>query len=730
MNAFRSYSAYPELMKASLRIFILVFYFFLIHVCIPSVAQDLELEWVKSMQGSSVTAGVSNMAKSMVDEAGNVYTAGCFFDTLDFDPGPGVYNLSGTMFIHKIDSAGNFLWARSIMASGRINAFTLDDMNNIIVTGHYSGTVDFDPGPGVFNLTCLGAITDIFVLKFDAAGNFIWARSMGGLQEDRGTSVAADQHGNVYCCGYYSRTADLDPGPGICSVSTPNTTFFILKLNAAGNFVWGKSMDFGNYFSYSDYQIACDPAGNVYTKGRFDGTADFDPGPGVYSISTMGIYSDIFIQKLDSAGNFIWAKSIEGPRVEVCRSFAIDANSNIYTIGFFDSSVDFDPGPGVYYLDSYYTAGFIQKLDVDGNFVWAKKLCGDSASVFPADIDFDSFGDAYITGYFYDRIDFDPGPAVFYITPNDSATAVFILKLSASGDFCWAKSMGGDDYHTWTNSIAIDAINNIYTTGSFTDTVDFDFGPGVVNLYNIGSADIFIQKISQCGLLSYDLGSDTAVCEGSNFLINGAVPNGSYQWQDHSTDSVFLPLETGLYTVMTQLGNCRLSDSVVVRIDKPVVVELGNDTNLCMGQVLKLTATDSNCIYRWQDNSSDSVFEVSRNGAYRVTVSNSCGSNSDEIYVIFDDCECLYMPNSFTPNDDGLNDRFFVTSACQLSEYRMMIYNRWGELIFESDNPDISWDGRFKSEYCATGIYVFDLSYQAAFAMDPIRRTGFISLLR
>lgn len=225
----------------------LIFIFFLIQISNYSTAQDLKLEWVKSFRNDDVQLGVTNSATSEVDNSGNVYSAGCIFDTLDFDPGPSVYNLYGSLFIQKLDSSGNFLWAKSFMVSARINDLTLDPNNNVIVTGHFSGTADFDPGPGVFNLTCIGAITDIFIVKLDTLGNFIWAKSTGGNEEDRGSSVCTDRSGNIYCCGHYNQSADLDPGPGVFNVTTLNSTFYF-EIKFSRKFYLGEVNGVWKYF--------------------------------------------------------------------------------------------------------------------------------------------------------------------------------------------------------------------------------------------------------------------------------------------------------------------------------------------------------------------------------------------------------------------------------------------------------------------------------------------------
>jgi gliding motility-associated-like protein len=373
---------------------------------------------------------------------------------------------------------------------------------------------------------------------------------------------------------------------------------------------------------------------------------------------------------------------------------------------------------------------FVEKLDENGNYLWAKFIGGDSASVFPNDIALDSNNNPYITGFFYDAIDFNPGVEDYFLTPIDSATGMFILKLDTTGNFDWAKCMGGKDYYSIAYSIALDPLNNIYTTGVFSDTVDFDPGTGVFNLTNVGNADIFIQKLSQCGMIQYDIGNDTAVCEGSPLIINAGIENGTYVWQDNSTDSIYVPLESGFYSVTAKVGNCRFSDSTFITIDKPLTVDLGNDSVLCKGDILKLKAGNAKAYYQWQDNSHDSVFEAMKDGTYRVTVSNSCGTSADEINLLFENCECLFIPNSFTPNDDGINDYFSSVVRCDFSEYRLTNLDRWGERIFSSESPEVYWDGKIHDEYSSTGVYVYELSYRPNNTLETIKRYGHVSLIR
>ena len=145
------------------------------------------------------------------------------------------------------------------------------------------------------------------------------------------------------------------------------------------NFKWAKQMG-GTGADAGGSSVTVDAAGNVYTTGGFGGTADFDPGPGTYNLTSAGTY-DMFISKLDSSGNFIWAKQLGGTGADAAgASIAVDADGNVYTTGGFVGTADFDPGPGVFTLSAIGNfrtkASFVLKLDADGNFIWAKQTGG------------------------------------------------------------------------------------------------------------------------------------------------------------------------------------------------------------------------------------------------------------------------------------------------------------------------------------------------------------------
>jgi PKD repeat protein len=478
----------------------LLFIALLILMCNISYTQNLL--WVKAFDGIQDAQG----AAIAIDDFGNVYTTGLYNNTTDFDPGPGVFNLpiTGSLFISKLDSNGNFLWAKSIagtfsnlapMGTNANLSIAVDNLSNVYITGDYLTTTDFDPGPGVNNLTAFGS-GDIFILKLNSNGDFVWANGLGLNYGDYGNSIALDNSGNVYTTGSFSLTVDFDPGVGIYNLaatggSSGGQDVFILKLDTSGAFVWAKRM--GGLSNDEGHAITIDNTGNVYTTGYFTGNVDFDPGGGTNTLFSAGDH-DVFVSKLNSAGNFVWARNMGGATQDWSNSIATDNFGNVYTTGFFSGTADFDPSVAT---NNLITQGFddifISKLNAFGNFVWAKSM-GSTSFDKGNSIAIDNDGNVYSAGDYNGTVDFDPGAGIYNLNSGFGAYT-YISKLDASGNFLWANNLGGSHI----TSITTDSSNNIYTTGWYTGTVDFDPDSGVA-IFPIPPVvqDVFIHKMGDC----------------------------------------------------------------------------------------------------------------------------------------------------------------------------------------------------------------------------------------
>lgn len=431
------------------------------------------------------------------DAFGNVFTTGYFQGNIDLDPSNGVFNLTSAggydIFISKLDALGNFVWGKTIggTADDIGNSIKADTVGNLYLTGTFKspsitfGSTALTNADGVFNTE------DIFITKLDTSGNFIWAKSIGWTLNEGASSIALDAFDNVYTTGYFAGTIDFDPGPAIYNLTGTigKYNIFVSKLDSSGNFVWAKSMGgTDNDFSHS---ITIDRIGNVYFTGNFSGTTDFDPGLGLYNLTSIG-NENIFVSKLDSSGNFVWANAMIGTGNSQGQSIAVDADANVYSSGNFTDTTDFDPGIGIFNLTGH-GQSYISKLDSSGNFIWAKAMRGTGYSgSFSITVDPTGSWGVYFTGSFSGTVDFNPGPGIFNLTSPVNFTSIFVSKIDSSGNFIWAKAIGGAGSDIGL-SLALDAFHNLYLTGWFYDpTINFDH----ISLTNTGNTSAaFIAKL-------------------------------------------------------------------------------------------------------------------------------------------------------------------------------------------------------------------------------------------
>lgn len=431
-----------------------------------------------------------------VDTSGNVYITGYFNGSADMDPGPGIYNLTSLfagIFIVKLDPSGNFVWAKQFSGTATAQSFAiaLDSTNNILITGRFQGTIDFDPDTGTTNLTAFGN-DDIFVSKLDSSGNFIWIQQMGGSSADQAREIALDIMGNIYTTGTFGGTADFDPGASTATLTTMgNQDVFVSKLDSSGNFVWVKQ--FGGINTEQAYGIALDTMGNIYTTGAFSGLCDFDPSVAVNTLTSPLL--NIFVSKLDSSGNFVWARHLAGNGIAEALAVTIDSANNILTTGYIDAATDFDPGAGTFILTPTSTESiFISKLNTSGDFVWAKLFAGSTSFNRGNSITTDTSNNVYTSGIFSGTGDFDPGADTFTMVSVGFYDG-FVSKLDASGDFEYAWGFG-DEFIDGGFEISVDNAGNVYAAGYFSGTVDFDPGAGTADLTGfVDSQDAFIFRL-------------------------------------------------------------------------------------------------------------------------------------------------------------------------------------------------------------------------------------------
>ncbi len=508
---------------------------FALQCSVSTIAQTPVLQWVKQMGGNDTDAG-----KAMdMDASGNIVATGIFTNTAVFNAMSGPITLNGLgyddVFVSKLDAAGNILWAKQ--ASGddyeRVFDITTDSANNIYVVGYFFDTVDFNPGPAVYNQIAPSGICQSFVWKLDANGNFLWVKTLGGSSSANDVPYGAikiDRAGNICIAIHFDGTRDLDPGSGTTNLTATFSDICLLKLDPSGNFIWAKQI-VGSYFEVA-YSMDVDSAGNIYVGGGYLGTCDFDPSPAVWNFTSPGSAYEAFIAAFDPYGDVMWMQHFGGPDQELVTDLVIAGDGSIYATGGFYGSPDFDPGTGNCTLINpgpSWDNAFVMRLDAVGNFLWAINI-GAGEHDSGLSIDVDQYASCYITGYYSGTVDFDPGSGIALMSGVDPISlAAFVLKLDSNGEFVWAVPFLG---HTLRgNSVLVDSTGNIYTAGVFQNTTDFNPGPLTTNLStSSGWPDAFVHKMIQVpfGIHESSLNVSISVCPNPSVdLFYFTVPNGS-----------------------------------------------------------------------------------------------------------------------------------------------------------------------------------------------------------
>ena len=384
------------------------------------------------------------------DAAGNVYVTGSFHDTVDFDPGPGVYNLTSAggsdVFVAKYTpsrrSCGPATWAAR--ATTLATGIALNPDGAFYVAGRFSGTASFRPAQRRQSLRPAGG-KDVFVAKLDSSGKFLWARGMGGNRRRRCQRYcpgARRQHLHHRLLPGHGRLRSRQGRPISTAVGPKDV--FVSKLDSNGNFVWADRMGgtgWSQGMSIGMGIAVADGNGNVYTTGSFQGTADFGLGTGG-SILVCAGDTDVFVSKLDSAGNFVWAAAwaAPAPTTAPASPWPPTAPSTPPAVSS-DSPTSTPAREPTLSIAPAITASSSPSWIPRGNFVWARGVGGTGWDLATG-IALASDGSVYTTGGFWGTADFDPGTGTVSRTSAGEKDA-FLLKLNSSGNYVMVQTMGG-----------------------------------------------------------------------------------------------------------------------------------------------------------------------------------------------------------------------------------------------------------------------------------------------
>lgn len=557
-------------------------------------AQQIDFNWGFGFGSSSNDYG----EEVLTDQAGNVILIGTFRNSIDVNPlgqasmiqtiGPS--NTSFNTYIAKYDKSGSLIWVKQFTGANLASAATIDDQDNLYITGIFSSTIDLDPDSLTsFTLTRTGSSSNnTYIAKLDPNGNFIFGKQ---ITSENSNDIALDQDKNIYLAGSFSLPVDFDPSAAIFTVfPVGSRDGYTCKLDSLGNFEWvrqvgGSAIDEVNGITISQ-------TNEVLVCGTYSDQADFGTATNPMPMATVGSL-DLFIANYSDTGAVNWVKTTGGSSVDRANAIVTDHANNIYVTGSFIDTVDFGFGSTSTQLTTnegpWVSDAYILKFDSAANFSFVKHLKGTGSQVGSA-IYINQTGDIISGGLFSGSVSMNPNNFMDTLFAQSSED-VYINSLTSSGAYNWSHQIASSGSNRLF-SIAEDNDEGLYFTGYVRGNADFN-PSGTSAPYNaIGGNDAYLVKLLPCRVVTQ---IDT---------INSC--QSSYTWPANNTSYSM----NGTYThiLSTSLG----CDSVL-----QLILSLNSNS----GPDTMVNVCDS---YFWPK----SGLSYSSSGVYYDTLMNSLGCDS------------------------------------------------------------------------------------------------------
>ncbi|MFH1320953.1 MAG: T9SS type A sorting domain-containing protein [Bacteroidota bacterium] len=585
--------------------------------------------WSSQAGGTDTIVGYGIIS----DNSGNSYITGYFKGTVYFDDDTLISTGGRDVFVTKYDLSGNVLWAVRAGSTTNDEGFgiKIDGIGNIYVTGYFTGTSSF----GTNTLNSAG-IQDMFLAKYNTAGNVVWAKRAGNIGWDEGDALSVDALGNIYVTGTFEWNVIFGTDN---LFSSGYSDVFIARYDSAGNAIWGAGGGGAGWYD-SGLGIAVDESGNSYITGYYYGPATF----GAYTLTLIGSY-DMFLVKYDASGNELWAKKGGGTGVngDWGTGIGIDMFDNCYVTGRMEATSTF----GSVVLNSTGAEDvFVVKYDPAGNAVWGKKAGGSGFDAGNA-IVLDNSGNCYVTGIFQGNAYFNND------TLNSlSGVNVFVAKLGIVSKNDVSCNGVCDGQATVDYTAGVPPYTYLWNTMDTTQTID----SLCAGTYSVDVVDANSDTVSGSAIiieppaLIYNVASITdATCYGFfDGNVTGSVSGGSggytYLWNDSlgQTTATVDSLCAGTYSVtVTDADGCMVIDSITV--NEPAILAFTTDSinvSCTGGNDGSATVTTSGGIspytYLWDDPDSqtDSTAAGLTAGTYNVIVTDNNGCIDTVIITI------------------------------------------------------------------------------------------------
>jgi gliding motility-associated-like protein len=697
-----------------MRSFLILLYYLLL-TSISSAQAPSVLQWQKTYGGTRAEFVVD--FKQLRD--GNFVMLGYGFSNDGDISGHHGSPDSSDVYIIKTDPAGNVIWQKSYGGTSSDDGTAIiptSDGGLIFVASSSSNNGDVSGHHGIVGFS------DVWVVKLDASGNIMWQKSYGGSVKDFGGDIIETAGGFIVTGETYSNNGDVSGfhGPPIY------VDLWVFKIDLSGNLLWQRC--YGGSLDESAAAIEKTLDGSfllVSTTRSMDG-----------DVSNVPRGADSWVIKISGSGNIIWDKCIGGNSGEQAYKIVINTDGTFFLVGV-TFSTDL---PGAFPKTPTAQLGdaWVVLLDGSGNVLWQKAFGG---------TDSDGISDAVKTtdgGYLLCG---GSSSADGIVCPTHTRNETWLVKMDAAGNIQWNRTYGGNNYEHGEKEILMPSGDCYILSNSYSTDGD------ITN--HKGNMDLWLSRYSFTGVLIYPAVTISANkinigCAGETVqFIASPVKGGnnpSYQWQlngvdiGENNDTILI---SNLYyndevsCVLTSNSNCVdvhtvRSNSLKITITLPPPGPiLPKDTLLCSYQKIELSANKKFVSYLWSNGSTEERITVKQPGTYwlKAVDLQKCISK-DSITIFPKHCiEGVFIPNAFTPNNDGRNDQFMPIMNADVKQYRFMVYDRWGRIVFETTTLNKGWDGTQKNMPYNTGVFMWQCIYQLE-GEEPTSKRGTVLLLR
>ena len=704
--------------------------------------------WATYYGGNNAEVGYS----LCVDSQDNVYLVGCTYSLIfPTQQLPGAYwqpnNAGGyDSFILKFNELGVRLWA-TFYGGGNtdiVSSVCVDSQDNLYVIGNTrSSDFPLKQLSGAYWQNTFAGIMDMFIVKFNNLGVREWSTYYGGNDYDYGGTIIADHQDNIYIVG---GTASLDfPTQQLSGAFWQSSMAgifdaVIIKFNNLGVRLWatyygGTDEDYGS-------SMCVDSKNNIIIVGYTNST-DFPTqylSCAYWQANNAGDYDNLIL-KFNDQGVRLWATYYGGNDEDKSgegfgSSISIDKKDNIYITGETRSSnIPTKQLDGEFYQSVFTPMGmatYILRFNERCNLDWATYYESNEGGCFGRNVVVDKYNNVFLTGEMkqYGFVTVNPGNGAYYDSSFNGGDDSYILKFVPPVNQNPLSIQTNKDYICINDTAAI----ILTAIGGSGDTLKWYTGGFGQNCIGKGSP-LTIQPplITTTYYARWESVCDTSICDSITikvFTIFNTNLNPIICQGETYKVGVHIYTTTGIYidSLLTNSGCDSVITTNLTVVPLPLI-DLGKDSVLCSGKIITLNATYPNAVYLWQDNSTLPIYTATQEGVYWVKVTDTTANCSTTNSITL---ECYLepiIPNIFTPNGDGYNDNFVIKNKEDWN-INLQVYDRWGVMVYEDNNYQNNWDGKYKGNPLSDGVYYYIINAKGKYSGKEEQYHGSLTILR